>query len=258
MDKNTAEIRKNILKMVHYSHASHIGSALSVVDILYVLYSRITDITKQNISYIDRDKVILSKGHASVALYSVLAYMGLLEEERLDQYYIDGGTLPGHLDKDSAEGIDCSTGSLGHGASIGIGMALALPKQRVFVIMGDGECNEGSVWEAIIFSGKHRLPNLTFVIDNNNLQGLGWVNEIADYSKLSDTLKNFGLDAYDVDGHDLDALETVFNKTSIKTKAVIAHTVKGNGVSYMENEFKWHYKSPNDSEFAIALEELSL
>lgn len=257
MDKNLSEIKSNIVKMAHYSRASHVGSALSVVDLLYVIYTRFVDINKDNLNDINRDKVILSKGHASIALYSILAKMGFMDKEKLNHYYVDGGVLPGHLDKDSVAGVDCSAGSLGHGLPIGIGMALANPNKKVFVLMGDGETQEGSVWESIIFAGKHYLPNLTIIIDNNNLQGFGVADEVADYSKLSKTLNNFGLDCVEIDGHNLEQIEKELGKTTTKTKAIVAHTIKGKGVSYMENELKWHYKSPNDEELAIALQEIN-
>lgn len=256
MDKTLSEIKKNIVRMAHYSHASHVGSALSAVDLLYAIYAHFTNINKNNLNDVDRDKVILSKGHACVALYSVLAELGLMDKEKLNHYYIDGGVLPGHLDKDSVAGIDCSTGSLGHGLPIGIGMALANPNRKVFVIMGDGETQEGSVWESFIFLGKHCFPNLTVIIDNNNLQGFGTADEVADYSRLCDTLNNFGLDCVEIDGHDFEQIEKALSKETSKTKAIVAHTLKGHGVSYMENELKWHYKSPNDEELEVALKEL--
>ncbi len=242
--------------MAHYSHASHVGAALSVVDILYAIYTRAADINKDNVEDLKRDKVILSKGHASIALYAVLAQIGILDDELLERYYIDDGVLPGHLDKDSVLGVDCSAGSLGHGLPIGVGMALAHQDKRVFVVIGDGELNEGSVWEALIFSGKKSLSNLTIIVDSNNLQGFAKCDEIADYSKLADTLNNFGLDAVEVDGHDIEALGQALNTNATKTKVIVAKTVKGKGVSYMENEFVWHYKSPNDEQLAIALSDI--
>lgn len=249
-------IKKNIVRMAHYSYASHVGSALSVVDILYTIYAKVADININNLKSIHRDKVILSKGHASSALYATFAELGFMEKEKLDQYYIDGGVLPGHLDKDAVDGVDAASGSLGHGLSIGMGMALADKSHNVYVILGDGECNEGSVWEAVMLLGKMKVKNLTLIIDKNNLQGFGVAEEIVDYSKLSDTLNNWGLDAVDIDGHDLKAIEDSLKKPSDKTKAIVAHTIKGHGVSYMENELKWHYKSPNDDELALALKEL--
>lgn len=251
-----AEIRRKMLHMVHYSHASHIGSALSVVDILYTIYNRVADITTDNVHSTHRDRVILSKGHSSIAMYATLAMKGIIPEDFLEKYYVDGGCLPGHLDKESCAGIDCSAGSLGHGFSIGIGMALAHPDKKVFVIIGDGELNEGSVWEGIIFCGRHKIPNLCMIIDFNNLQAFARADEIANYSRLSATLANFGLEACDVDGHNLDELEAAMRKETASTKAIVAHTTKGKGVSYMEGQFVWHYKSPNDEQLSQALEEL--
>ena len=250
------EIKKDIVRMAHYSHASHIGSALSVVDLLYVIYTRVVNISKNNVDEIDRDKVILSKGHASIALYAVLAELGLIDKNKLNHYYIDGGDLPGHLDKDSVIGIDCSAGSLGHGLPIGIGMALSNPGKKVIVLMGDGETEEGSVWESIIFLGKHPLPNLTVIVDSNNLQGFDVVDKVAEYSKLCNTLDNFGLDCVEIDGHNLGQIEQALKRNISKTNAIIARTIKGKGVSYMENKLEWHYKSPNDEELKVALNEL--
>lgn len=257
MNSDLKEIKSNMLKMAHYSHASHIGAALSCVDLLYCIYKNFADITSQNVFSIDRDKVILSKGHASIALYAVLAEFGLLDKEKLKQYYIDGGVLPGHLDKDSEAAVDCSAGSLGHGLPIAIGMALANPKRKVFVIMGDGEIQEGSVWEGIIFAGKNPLKNLTIVIDKNNLQAFGKTTEVANYSSLKSTFNNFGLDAYEIDGHNISEIYSILDKKSEKTKIIIANTIKGHGISFMENQLKWHYKSPNDEELEKALKEVN-
>ncbi len=256
MEAALRNIKKNILKMVHYSHSSHVGAALSVVDILYTIYSRVANISKSNIASEDRDRVILSKGHSSAALYSVLAEFGMLDSEYLKRYYVDGGILPGHLDLTVSPAIDCSSGSLGHGLSIGIGMALASPQNRVFVIMGDGELNEGSVWEGIIFAGKRKIKNLTLIVDFNKLQGCAYSRDIADYSKLTETLGNFGLDSRRIDGHNLDEIENALKKRSNSSLAIVADTIKGKDVSYMQGQLKWHYKSPNDDELAMALEEL--
>lgn len=223
MSKELQEIKSNMLKMTHYSHASHIGAALSVVDILYYIYKYCINLNKENINNIDRDKVILSKGHASIALYSVLAELGLLDKNKLNKYYIDGGVLPGHLDKDSEAGVDCSAGSLGHGLPIAVGMALANSKHNVFIVMGDGETQEGSVWEAFIYAGKHPLSNLTIVIDSNNLQAFGNTDSVADYTKLCDTLNNFGLEAYEINGHNFDEMKQVFAKIHPKQKLLL-HT----------------------------------
>lgn len=256
MDEHIKNIRKNIVKMAHYSKASHIGAALSSVEIVYTLYSKIMNITKDNLESTDRDKFILSKGHACVVLYSTLAEMGLMSKEYLDRYYIDNGVLTGHLDSNSLDGVDCSAGSLGHGLSIGIGMALAKPQFNIYVLMGDGECDEGSVWEAVMLLSQLKLRNLTVIVDENKLQGFGYTKDIINQSDIAKKLEVFGLDVIEVDGHSIEDLEAAFKKKTEKPKAIVAHTIKGKGVSFMENELKWHYKSPNDEELAIALKEI--
>lgn len=250
------DIKKNILRMAHYSYASHVGSALSAADILYVIYGKAANITPQNINSADRDKVILSKGHASTALYSTLAEFNLLPKEYLDRYYIDGGILPGHLDKDSVAGIDASAGSLGHGLSLGLGMALAKPQYKVFVVQGDGETQEGSVWEAATLAAALKVKNLILVIDANNLQGFGTTSDIMPLDTLEAKFKAFGWETYSADGHDLKQLEDLLLKPQNGPKAIIARTVKGHGISYMENQLKWHYKSPNEEELKQAYLEL--
>ena len=258
-DRNVLRtIRADMLRMVHRTHASHIGSALSVVDALYCIYSRVADINKDNIRGFDRDRVILSKGHASIALYAVLANLGLMDKARLEEYYSDGGTLPAHLDMNAAEGVDCSAGSLGHGLPIAIGMALANPKRRVFVILGDGEMDEGSVWEGILFLSKHHLSNLHILIDFNGLQGSDKVCDVVDFSRLGEILQGFSLDCKEVDGHDLDQIEDALRAGGDMAHALILRTVKGKGVSFMENRLEWHYKSPDDSQLDAALKELGV
>ena len=256
MGSKLKNIKKNIVRMAHYSSASHVGSALSIVDILYVLYGKIVNITAQNLTHGNRDRVLLSKGHASTALYATLAEFGLLDKTLLDKYYIDDGVLPGHLDKDVSPAVDISAGSLGHGLSMGVGMALGDKSNHVYVIMGDGECNEGSVWEAFMQLGVLKLTNITVIIDKNCLQGYDESCRVADFSHLKSTLENFGLYATEINGHNLQEIETTLKTKIDRTKVIIAHTIKGYGVSYMENQLKWHYKSPNDEELEIALKEL--
>jgi len=259
MNEVIRSIRKSILTMMHYSKSSHIGACFSVVEILYTLYFDILNIDPNNPKKPYRDIFILSKAHASAALYATLAYRGLFPLEWLDRYYIDDGILPGHLDMNAAPGIECSAGSLGHGLSIGLGMSIARTMRkelgRVYVLLGDGECNEGSVWEAIMLASTLKIKNLTAIVDYNHLQGMG--REVINQTNLSERFKAFGWNSVDVDGHDLDALKQVLSAISPESpSAIIAHTIKGKGVSFMEDRLEWHYKSPNDEEFVAALTEL--
>jgi transketolase len=253
-------IRKSILHMVHYSKSSHVGTCLSMVDILYVLYYKIMHLDPTNPTMAERDKFILSKGHGGAALYATLAERGYFPKANLDRYYVDGGMLPGHLDMEAVPGVEVSAGSLGHGLSIGIGMAIANQLDRnkghIYVLVGDGECNEGSIWEAVMLAATLKLTNLTVIIDYNQLQSFGRTNEVINQENMSERWRAFGWDAIDVDGHDLAALEDVFKLPQTRPKAIIAHTVKGKGVSYMENKLEWHYKSPNDQQLEQALQEL--
>ncbi|HEY0826627.1 MAG TPA: transketolase, partial [Bacilli bacterium] len=235
-------IRKSILHMVHYSKSSHVGTCLSMVEILYTLYYRVMNIDPQNPARTDRDKFILSKGHGSAALYATLAEKGFYDKSVLDRYYIDGGLLPGHLDMEAAPGIEASAGSLGHGLSIGVGMAIANKQTgnpgRIYVVLGDGECNEGSVWEAIMLASTLKLNNLTAIIDYNQIQSFGRTNEIINQANMAERFRAFGWSTEEVDGHDTEQLESCLRTSSIGPKAIIAHTVKGKGVSYMEDKLE--------------------
>jgi len=254
-------IRKSIVKMNAKAFASHSGTALSTVDILSCLYFKIMNIDENNPNLVNRDKFILSKGHGSSALYATLSEKGFFDKKLLEGFYIDGGLLPGHLDKEAVPGVEVSSGSLGHGLSIGIGMAIANKVDKldnnVYVMCGDGELNEGSVWEAIMFAPQNKLNNLTLIIDYNKLQGYGKTNEVINLEPLNEKLKAFNWDVIEINGHDFDEIEQSLNKITNKPKAIIAHTIKGKGVSFMENEFVWHYKSPNQEQLKQALEELS-
>jgi len=255
------EIRKNIVRMNSRVNASHSGAALSIVDILVVLYFRVMKVSPNDPSRKDRDKLLLSKGHGSSALYSTLAIKGYFDVDILNKFYINDGILPGHLDKDSVPGVEISSGSLGHGLPIGVGMAIAnkidkLPSQ-IYVISGDGELNEGSMWEAIMFAAHHKLNNLTLIVDYNKLQGYGKTNEVMNLEPLTDKFLAFNWDVFKVDGHNYNDIENTLLTSSNRPKVIIANTIKGKGVSYMENEFVWHYKSPNADELQQALKELS-
>ena len=254
-------IRKSVLHLVHYSEASHVGSCLSICDILYTLYFKVLNVDPARPEMAERDKFLLSKGHASAALYSVLALKGFFPEEHLERFSVNDGLLPGHLDSSVVPGVEISAGSLGHGLSIGIGMAVAnrLSKNpgRLFVLMGDGECNEGSVWEAAMMGSSLALANLTAIVDFNGLQGFYKTGEFADKEAMAARWRAFGWEVIEVNGHDLAQLEEVLKKPQTGPRAVIAHTVKGKGVSFMENKLEWHYRSPSDEQYEEAIKELS-
>lgn len=244
------QIRKDILTMGWKSKASHLGSALSLVEILYALYFQTANFSKEKVHDPERDKIILSKGHGSVALYSVLNRLGIISDEDIESYSQNGGRLPCHIDMTSAEGLEASAGSLGHGAGIGVGMALANKMDartgRIFVIVGDGEIQEGSVWEAVALASTQKLDNFTLIVDFNGIQASDFSNKTIDQRNLSERLTAFGFDACDVDGHDVDALTAAFKKRSDKPTAIVAHTVKGKGVSFMENTVQSHYTKLTD------------
>lgn len=253
-------IRKNALEMVHRAKASHIASALSIADILAVLYGRVMKISPEEIDSNDRDRFILSKGHACVALYSTLAEVGIIPKEQLQTYGDDFSWLMNHVSHKVA-GVEFSTGALGHGLPFGVGKALAATiaqqEWRTFVLLSDGEMDEGSNWEALMFSAHHHLDNVVAIIDYNKLQSLDTVENTLGLEPLVDKLEAFGSKVIEVDGHNhnqlYDALTTKFLG---KPLVVVAHTIKGKGVSFMQNKVEWHYKNPNDQELSLALDEL--
>ena len=253
-------IKKSIVRMTHRSKSSHIGSCLSICEILYCLYFKVMNIDPHDPHKIDRDKFILSKGHGSAALYATLAERGFFPKDKLEGFYMDHGTLPGHLDMQAVDGIEASAGSLGHGLSLGLGMAIANKCDsnpgRIFVLLGDGECNEGSVWEAVMLAATLRLQNLTAIVDMNGLQGFGRTCEVIDQTNMTERWAAFGWEVHEADGHDMGQLEKVFGFHQKGPKAIIAKTVKGKGVCFMEDRLEWHYKSPNDEQCESALREL--
>lgn len=257
-------VRKKVVKMHAASGSSHIGSCLSVVDILAALYFHILKINPKNHKDKKRDRLILSKGHAASALYAILSLRGFFPDKILDTYCIDGGKLPGHATINCVPAIEASTGSLGHGLSMGIGMALAAKYDhshyRIFVILSDGECQEGSVWEAAMFATQHKLDNLIAIIDYNKLQAFGRTKEIVNLEPLSDKWSSFGWVPKEIDGHNLSKIIEAIEKVPFckdKPSVIIAHTIKGKGVSFMEDKLAWHYKSPSQKELKIALKELN-
>jgi transketolase len=263
-NKNSIElarsIRKNALEMVHRAKASHIASALSIADILAVLYGRVMKISLEEINSNDRDRFILSKGHACVALYSTLAEVGAIPKEQLLTYGDDFSWLMNHASHKVA-GVEFSTGALGHGLPFGVGKALAakIKKQewRTFVLLSDGEMDEGSNWEALMFSAHHHLDNIVAIIDYNKLQSLDTVENTLGLEPLVDKLEAFGSKVIEVDGHNHNQLyDALTAKFSGKPLVIVAHTTKGKGVSFMQNKVEWHYKNPNDQELSLALNEL--
>lgn len=258
MNDIVTEIRKHIIYMTHYSKSSHVGACLSCVELLYALYFEVMKIDAQQPKSFDL--FFLSKAHASAALYATLIERGLMPRSYLDQFYIDGGILPGHLDKEVSPWIQFSGGSLGHGLSIALGTAIALKqkqsKNRVFVLLGDGECNEGSVWEAIMLAGHLKMDNLTAIIDYNTWQAFGRVNEIIDQTNLAQRWAAFGWEVHELDGHNVRNIVDVLKGKGSAPRVAIAHTVKGKGVSFMEDTLEWHYRSPNDQQYKQAICEL--
>ena len=256
------KIRSLSLKMVHGARASHIGSALSICDILATLYDKVLTFNPEKPYWENRDRFILSKGHACVSVYAALAISGFIKIDELDSYGKDYSRLMSHISH-KVPGVEFSTGSLGHGLPFGVGKAFAAKKigakWRTFVLMSDGELAEGSNWEAFLFASHHRLDNIVAIIDYNNLQSFGSVDKTLNIEPISDKLKSFGWDVRSVDGHDHEKIENLLttapwapNKPSI----VIAHTIKGKGVSFMENSVDWHYQSPNDEQLEAALLEI--
>lgn len=254
------KIRKHILKMTLYSKSSHIGSALSIVEILVTLYFKIMNIDPKNPDKDIRDKLILSKAHGSAALYATLAERGFFPKTFLDRYYLDDGILPGHLDTTSVPGIEFSAGSLGHGFNAGIGMAINNKQTnnpgKIFTIIGDGECNEGSIWEGVMLASHLKLNNLTVFVDYNKIQSFGRTNEVINQEPIADKWRAFGWDVYEINGHDFSELINSIYQSHSKPKVIIANTVKGKGVSFMENNLDWHYKSPNQEQYDLAIKEI--
>lgn len=263
IEEISKEIRRDILTMVYKSKSGHLGCSLGIVDILLALYFEVMNVDPRDPNLESRDRFLLSKGHASSALYAVLAKRGFFSKSVLKTYFQDGSKLAGHVTLGSTPGIDATFGSLGHGLSIGIGMSLALKQQnllsKVYVLIGDGECAEGSIWEGINFAGHHRINNLVLLLDNNDLQIMGHGTDILNSLPFEDKFRSFGWDVKTVDGHDISELSKILYSSTPSTKpvAIIANTVKGKGVSFMENKVEWHGKSPTEEEYTLAFKELS-
>lgn len=252
-----AGIRQLILKHSKRANVGHIGSALSVADLLDVLFARVMRISESQ----DSDVFILSKGHAALALYCVLARHGIIELDDLEQYCADGSLLGVHPEHQLA-GISHSTGSLGQGLSIGAGRALAKRIKhkagRCYVLISDAELNEGSIWEAAMFSGHHRLGNLVAVLDSNGQQALGKTSDVIDLGNVAEKFTSFGWATQTVDGHHLEQIENAFQQLSeTKPNLIVANTVAGKGVSYMEGKVEWHYLPMSDEQYRQAMAEVA-
>lgn len=258
-------IRRNGLEMARISRGSHIGSVLSVAEIIAVLYTSVLNVDPRNPKKPDRDRLILSKGHAGSAVYAALAETGFFPVEQLKTHYANGSILSGHVSHKGVPGVEVSTGALGHGLGIGTGMALGAKMDgsqwRTYVVLGDGECDEGSVWESVLQAAQYRLDRLIAVVDYNHMQSLCSVEDTLALEPFEQKWTDFGWNARSVDGHDTEALKEAFdwareNAGSRKPSVILAHTVKGKGVSFMENEILWHYRTPQGEEYEAALKEL--
>lgn len=261
----TKEIRKLIFKTICNAGGGHLPTCLSMTDLLTVLYYEVLHIDPQNPKAPGRDRFILSKGHGGVALYAILADKGFFDIKHLATHGKKGTILGGHPDMHKVPGIEASTGALGHGLSFGVGTALAAKKDglssRTFVVIGDGECQEGSIWEAALFAVQAGLDNLTVIIDHNKLQAMGKLEEIVGLESLAAKWKAFGWVVTEIDGHDLDQIRGAFNDLPFekeKPNCIIAHTIKGKGISFMENVPIWHYRQPESEEMKLACDELGL
>jgi len=263
LQERARQLRVHVLRMTHEGKASHVGSCFSMAEIITVLYGQILRVDPQNPQWPERDRFILSKGHASAALYASLAQHGFFPVEKLACFYKDGLGMPGHATHDKVPGVELSTGSLGHGLPVGTGMALAAKrdgaKHRIFVLLSDGECDEGSNWEAVLFAQHHKLDNLTAIIDFNHLQSLAEVKETLDLEPFADKWRACNWGVREIDGHDIGQLDAALGALPIeagKPSCLIARTVKGKGVSFMEHKVLWHYRTAQGEEYARALAEL--
>lgn len=257
------EIRRLSLQMVYNAKASHIGGALSMADILAVLYNDVlkTDILNPNNA--NRDRFLLSKGHSCTGLYAALALKGFYSVEDLNSYAQNGSRFLSHTNH-YIPGIELSAGSLGHALPVSCGLALAAKRKKenwnTYCLVSDGELDEGSNWESILFAPQSKLDNLILIVDYNKIQSLGSVKDVIDLHPLKDKFNAFRWETFEVDGHNIQALQEIFRETSKingKPKVVIAHTIKGKGISFMENQLLWHYKSPNEAQYNDAINELN-
>jgi transketolase len=251
--KKNMQIRKLILRMVKVDGRGHIGSAMSLVELLSVLYGDFLKYKSSNSDWNERDRLILSKGHGCLALYAILAHHGFFPYELLDTYGRLDSPLGGHPEKGRVPGIEASTGSLGHGMSIGVGMAIACKIKKntnwIVVIVGDGELNEGSIWEAALAANKHKLDNLLIIVDSNKMQANGFSSDVLEMNLLAEKFKSFGFSVFEVDGHNVISIKDSLSKLPINGGMpiiIICHTIKGKGINFAEHNPDWHHKSGLD------------
>ena len=264
LQKIANKVRIGIIEGVYNAKSGHPGGSLSVVDILTILYFNQMNIDPKDPKANSRDRLVLSKGHVAPALYSVLAEKGYFPVEELKNLRKVNGILQGHPDMRNIPGVDMSTGSLGQGLSVANGMAIASKLNhegiRVYCICGDGELQEGQIWEAAMTSSHYKLDNLCIIIDNNNLQIDGKVNEVMNIYPIDEKFRSFGFEVINIDGHDMNQIINALNKAKTvkgKPTAIIAKTIKGKGVSFMENQAGWHGKAPKEEEYNLAMKELN-
>jgi transketolase len=263
LDAFAARIRLRTLSMISHAGSSHIGSNFSMVELLAVLYGQVLRVDPARPQWEHRDRFILSKGHACAALYVALSERGFFPSSWLDDFCQNGSRLAGHATHSGVPGVEVSTGSLGHGLSIGVGIALAAQRDahthRTFVIVSDGECDEGSTWEAVLFAAHHRLAGLVAIVDYNRIQSLGTTEEVLGLDPFAEKWRAFGWSVVEIDGHDIDQIEKALAdgpSRNDRPLCVIANTVKGKGVSFMEGKLLWHYRTPRGEEFDAARREL--
>lgn len=263
LQKFANQLRKHIVTSLHAAKCGHPGGSLSAADIVTYLYNEEMNIDPKNPKKEDRDRFVLSKGHVAPALYGALAMKGYFPEEELLKLRKTGEMLQGHPDMKGTPGVDMSAGSLGQGISVAVGMALSAKMSdetyRVYTLLGDGEIEEGQVWEAAMFAGHRKLDNLVVIVDNNDLQIDGNVGEVCSPYPIAEKFEAFNFHVITIDGHDFDAIDKAFKEAKqIKgmPTAIIAKTVKGKGVSFMENQVSWHGAAPNDEQYAVAMEDL--
>ena len=257
----SVKIRLKAWKMAYKAKASHMGGNFSMADAISVLYTDVLNIDPKDPENECRDRVILSKGHCCAVMYALLAEKGFFPEEELDHFGENGSMLSCHISK-KVPGVELSSGSLGHGAAVAAGMALNGKLNgkhyNVYAICGDGECDEGSIWEMVMFAGQHKLDNFTVIIDANKIQAMGDTKDIINLQPIAEKWKLFGWTALDIDGHDHDALRAAFSASHEgKPKVIVANTIKGHGVSFMENSLWWHYQIPFSNYYPKAIEELN-